>query len=1042
MKKGLRKTLKISATVVGALVLLAVVASLLLIFHKPLGRSFIRGQLVKFAGPTARFTRLDYSIFPLRVTIEGLEIGREDAFQKIGVTMARLEASGAFWKLVRGIKPALDAVEVDGLSFRLEQKAVSEEPFDVEALLTQAADTLAWARHVSLKNSRLTFAFLSRRIDIANFDIALTPEGREAVVVFSIGNADIGVDSRDGTFALATGLSSSGRLGLVSPFIVDAGFALASPRLMSRGREDSLAAVDLALAGRFERNAGEFSVSRFEVAVPGLLALDGTASGNLGRHIFLESEARLRIESLEAAAALLGPRLPAAFREAGLRGRAGLSGRYTLQQTNQESTDNLSASLSLEGVELDPVVGGHPLHVRADGRIDASGPTRDPSLSIDLRSTLGRIAASGIAVAGSTFRLVASGTKASAAISRFEARLTGLDIAVTGGKTLAFDHATIAAKGGLDLSRKNLSIASLEANLPGLAPLRLSGRYGFGEGGAADLRLESRGLDLPALRGLAAPFIPASFAGWDLGGTADLSLSAQRPAGSRAALGLSATVSLAGLRFNDPSFTVAGENLDPVVKLEALRSASGAISFTGGLAVGQGESLWKAAYIPWAKSPLDLAFGGRYDTSSGAVDGLTARILLPPVGAVDVAGSVGTAPALSFDLETDANLSLGPLHALFSQAGVSEEGRMKLEGALGASLRLRKGGGKLSAGGRIKLSGVNIERSLTKTFFLGISGDIPVHYESGKAGSPAGAGDTDAPLPEAGFLLVGEFQNPLLSLKTIDISLRSGVNALGIEPLSLELFGGRLELGRTTFRYDPASRTFRGLGSLALRDIDIARFPIASPQFKLTGKIQADFPRLDIGTGLIGVSGRGEASVFGGKIVLRDLAVTNPFVPGRSISLNIDLVDLDLKKLTDEVPFGEVTGIVRGEVRDLVITYRQPERFDFRLESVPRKGVAQTFSLKAVDNLTVLSSGQQASGGTSGFWMSLIRGFRYQKLGIVSTLRNDTFTLNGTIHEGGVEYLVKKPALFGISVINREPNKVISFKEMTGRLKRVGQSDK
>ncbi len=229
---------------------------------------------------------------------------------------------------------------------------------------------------------------------------------------------------------------------------------------------------------------------------------------------------------------------------------------------------------------------------------------------------------------------------------------------------------------------------------------------------------------------------------------------------------------------------------------------------------------------------------------------------------------------------------------------------------------------------------------------------------------------------------------------------------------------------------------------MALRDIDIARFPIASPQFKLTGKIQADFPRLDIGTGLIGVSGRGEASVFGGKIVLRDLAVTNPFVPGRSISLNIDLVDLDLKKLTDEVPFGEVTGIVRGEVRDLVITYGQPERFDFRLESVPRKGVAQTFSLKAVDNLTVLSSGQQASGGTSGFWMSLIRGFRYQKLGIVSTLRNDTFTLNGTIHEGGVEYLVKKPALFGISVINREPHKVISFKEMTGRLKRVGQSEK
>jgi hypothetical protein len=50
--------------------------------------------------------------------------------------------------------------------------------------------------------------------------------------------------------------------------------------------------------------------------------------------------------------------------------------------------------------------------------------------------------------------------------------------------------------------------------------------------------------------------------------------------------------------------------------------------------------------------------------------------------------------------------------------------------------------------------------------------------------------------------------------------------------------------------------------------------------------------------------------------------------------------------------------------------------------------------------------------------------------------------LNGTIVENGVEYLVKKPALFGINVINRMPEKKISFKEMIARLKRVERSDK
>ena len=163
MMKGLRKTLKIAAAVLGALALLAVAASLLVLFDKPLVRGIIRRQLVKMAGPMARFDRLDYSIFPFRVTVEGLVAGREDAFQKLGVTAARLEAAGDFWKLVRGVKPALDSIAVDGLTLRLEQKAVSAEPFDIEVLLLQAADALAWAGRVSLKDSRIDTSILCAR---------------------------------------------------------------------------------------------------------------------------------------------------------------------------------------------------------------------------------------------------------------------------------------------------------------------------------------------------------------------------------------------------------------------------------------------------------------------------------------------------------------------------------------------------------------------------------------------------------------------------------------------------------------------------------------------------------------------------------------------------------------------------------------------------------------------------------------------------------------------------------------------------------------
>jgi hypothetical protein len=1037
MMTPIRKALKITGVAVGALVLLAAVAALLVVFDKPLVSKIILRRLNSAAGTTARFGRLDYSLFPLRVSVDSLEIVREDPYQKLSVSLKRLEATGTLGKIVRGIKPALDTLDAEGLSFRLEQKAVSEEPFDLEAFLLQVSDALAWAKRLSLREADLTFALLTGEARLGGLDLTLEPDPAEGMIVYAIGGSELGSKDKPGTFGLNCGLRSSGRLRLISPFVVEAEFAFASPRVLAGGAESSLDALSVALTGRLDRSASDFSVSRLEIAAPGLLGLVGQAAGRFGHSLFVEATARARFESLARAFEIAGPRLPEALRALALEGRAELAGRYGLHRTPQDSTDEIDAALSLEDVGLTADIGGVPLRVGIEGRIEAAGASADPRLTADLRSTAGGMTVAGVAVAGSEIRLVAQATRSSVDVSRLEARLKGLDVTVAEGKRIAFDTASLNAKGGLDLARRTAALTSLEARLPGLSPFLASGRLGFGKDRSAGLRLENRGLDLAALRTIAAPILPAGLADWALAAKADLSLVYRRGAKPED-WGVAGTVTLAEAAFNDPSFTIAGEGLDPTFRFEGATSAAKGIAFSGSLGIGSGESLWKAVYIPWSRFPLELAVSGRYDPASGAVDGLSARALLPGIGAIDAEGAAELGPSASLDLRVAADLGLGPLYSLYTQAGVTEESRTKLEGKLGADLRVDRKSGALSVEGRVRLVDAALERPLSKTLFAGISADIPLHYAS----SPGPAGGPDAALPEAGFLRVRELSSPFLSLSGVDLALRGGPNALGIEPVGLEMFGGRLELGRTTFRYDPAGGSFRGLGSLALRDIDIAKFPIASPQFQLTGKVRAEFPRLDIGPRLIAVAGRGEAEVFGGRVVLKDLSVSDPFAPGRAIALNVDLVELDLKKLTDEVPFGEVTGIVSGEVRDLVINYGQPARFDFRLESVPRKGVPQTFSLKAVDNLTVLSSGQQASAGAGGFFMRFIRGFRYEKLGILSTLRNDTFTLNGTIHEGGVEYLVKKPALFGISVVNREPGKVISFKEMTGRLKRVGQSER
>jgi hypothetical protein len=1038
MNKTLKKSLKIAGVGLSAVLLLVIASALLFIFDKPLVKNILRSQLAKRAGMTVRIGKLDYSLFPFRLTVDKLDLEQENAFQKMGVSLKRLEAKGDFWRLVRGRKPALETIKADGLAFRLEQKAVSEEPLDIEAILLQASDTLAWAKRISVANARLSISMASQETSLENFDISLTTGNAVGEVAYSIGRCDIDVKDKGGAYNLTSGLSSSGSFRLISPFVGDAAFRFSSPRVAAGGIERSVESVAIETTGRFDKGTQELQVSRLKVGVPGLLNLAGTVGGQIANSVFLEAEVRARVDKLENLADLLESRLPARFRGAHLQGRAELSGKFGIHRTSRETTDSLAGSLALEGVEFDYVLEGVPLHVGLSGRLDASGSSKNPRLSADLRSSVGKVTLDKLAVGNTEVHLVAAATKEAVDIARLDAAFKGLDFEVAEGKKISFDKVTLTGKSRLDIGRKAVVLDSLEAKFPGVAPFLVTGRYGYGKTPTARVRIESRSLDLPALRGLASPFIPESLSGWDLGGTADLSLEAHSPAASGEIWGFSGTVSLAQARFNDSSFTIAGEGLNPVLKVEGAYSASKGIPFTAAIDIGQGESLWKAVYVSWNKHPLKVTVSGRYDPASGGVDGLASRFLIPTIGEVSLAGSVKTKPSPAFELRSDARLSLGPLYSLYTQAGVAQESRMSVEGTLGAGLIIRKESDALSVVGKLTLADTALELPSSKTMLLGVAAEIPVRYQA--PGAPPDS--PESPLPDEGFLRIGEFQSPFLTLKPVAVSLRVGANAFAVEPLSLELFGGRLELGRTTFRIDPQTGSLRGIGSLALREVDISRFPVQSPQFKLTGKVRAEFPRLDISSDEIAISGRGEADVFGGKVVLRDLAVARPFAANRTISLNVDLLDLDLKKLTDEVPFGEVTGIVSGEVRNLVISYGQPERFDFHLESVPRKGVAQTFSLKAVDNLTVLSSGQQASGGTGGFWMSFIRGFHYQKLGLVSTLRNDTFTLNGTIHEGGVEYLVKKPALFGISVINREPDKVISFKEMTNRLKRVGQSEK
>ena len=99
--------------------------------------------------------------------------------------------------------------------------------------------------------------------------------------------------------------------------------------------------------------------------------------------------------------------------------------------------------------------------------------------------------------------------------------------------------------------------------------------------------------------------------------------------------------------------------------------------------------------------------------------------------------------------------------------------------------------------------------------------------------------------------------------------------------------------------------------------------------------------------------------------------------------------------------------------------------------------MAQRISLKAVNSLTVLGTGSGLTDVGVGFFAGLFKQFDYKAIGLACVLNNDQFKVRGLIRQGGVEYIVKRPALFGINVINSTPDNRISFSDMLKRLERV-----
>jgi len=560
---------------------------------------------------------------------------------------------------------------------------------------------------------------------------------------------------------------------------------------------------------------------------------------------------------------------------------------------------------------------------------------------------------------------------------------------------------------------------------------RLTGTLGF-HGGGLDGTLNGRGLPAAPLVHLAGVLAGDDWNDWSPGGAVNVTARIEpKEDGPRVA----ATVALEQIRFGSPAGDLMGQNLSGRVDLEARPGARPRLS--ANLTIGGGEALWGTVFLNLAQDPLDLRVS-LTRTGPEKYEDLLLEGGLAGFGRLRLGGKARREGG-KWRHQGELVLSearLGPIFRTFFRdpLAASNPGLtgVQVDGSARLDLSFSGFGEAADLNGTLRVRSGDVRREGEPPILSGLDIDLPIAYSPGVA-------DPGRPRPIGterwGRLNLKELRLAGQELGPLERPVVLVPNRLYIGgDLDASLFGGRLHLRRIEVE-EPLSPGFRVNLAARLDGLDLSRLAGKGPA--LEGHLGGVLDPVHIGRERLTAEGELTGDLFGGRMDVRRLTVERPFGAGREIGADVNVRLLDLERLSAAMNVGRITGRLSGSMEGLRVAYGQPVAFHLKMESVPAKGVTQSVNLKAVNSISLLSTGSALGGLGVSVMTTFFREFPYEKIGIECALNNDVFTVRGLIREDGVEYLVKRRFFGGINVINRNPENRIGFSDMLERSRRV-----
>jgi hypothetical protein len=600
-----------------------------------------------------------------------------------------------------------------------------------------------------------------------------------------------------------------------------------------------------------------------------------------------------------------------------------------------------------------------------------------------------------------------------------------------GNRQVPITDIDVSARGcRLDAEKRQFSFPEIRFNSSLIRNLAISGEV---RKGRLDLALRGQEVNLAGLAG-ALGLLPAD---WRTAGRDSIQVAASVDEGG--AVSFKARVEENDFSFQSEDGRSVGEKLCMWAELRGgKRPGESALAAVTALKINKGEILHDRFYFDLSRNGFLFSSKARYHTGEKVLELSDARVELNEVFGLTAAGKLLLGPGvptvlLSLDLP---ETRLGPAFHQFVAEPLRNTSpflaALTVVGTISTRLDITHTGNRLEITGRAGWHDGGLSSSDETLSFKGLDLDLPIRYRTGAGGASSE--------PLKGTLSIQSMTVPLLPEQPLLLHLEVQPNGLSVNaPTVLSLPAGEVEVGPVSARNIFSDRAIVET-SLSVKGVAVGPLLATIWPQPPKGTISGRLDPIVIRGGSLTSSGELTVRVFGGTILVSGVGLSWAEGPVPVVRLDAELDDLDLATLTAGTSFGKIEGVLRGHIKGLEIAGAQPQAFELLLGTVKKGGTNQEISVRAIDNIARLGGAQSPFIGFAKMFAYLFKTFPYREIGVRATLKNDIFRLNGTIHEGGKEYLVRRGGLQGVDVINQSPDNRISFKDMVKRIKRIADS--